>query len=614
MRRVQPWPIALFGTGLVLLFIGERILADDAAIRWIIDALGAAALVAGFAGRLRERAAAPDDLRRVLTTVVAFMAVAVAGAAASWLASGAVTGGLGLDDEGAARFRGVVNALWPIVVACGVLPLLFMEVSLQGVAAAPVVETRRVHRSGEAGLLVALALSLLFALNYLASEHNWREDLSYAKTTRPSAATALLVESFSEPVRVVLFFPAANEVEEEVLPYFETLAQHNDLITVERVDHDAEPALARELKARKNGTVVLVRGDKTESYSLGTDIDKAKKKLKKLDEEMHKRLLKVAKPQLVAYVTTGHGERTWDRGDEEDARARIKDLRSLLQLFNYKIETLGLADGLASEMPDDASVVIVPGPTTELLDEEAATLRDYLARGGSVLVFLDPEQEVRLDNLLGPLGVTFVPQVLAHDTNYIPRTHKISDRTLLFSDRFTTHAAVKALQKNSSRFPIVMSQVGYFETGKGESGDTPEVVLKSLAKTWADLDGDLQFGGEGETRKTFDIAVAAEVPGPPPEGEGAEPTPGRLLAFADCDLASDLALRNDGNTNLLADSLKWLVGEEDLVGEMTTEEDVRIQHTRKEDVWWFYSTTFGIPLCILGAGLLVSVRRRRTSR
>jgi hypothetical protein len=34
----------------------------------------------------------------------------------------------------------------------------------------------------------------------------------------------------------------------------------------------------------------------------------------------------------------------------------------------------------------------------------------------------------------------------------------------------------------------------------------------------------------------------------------------------------------------------------------TSEEDVKIAHTRAEDVIWFYATVFAVPLIILGAG------------
>ena len=353
--------------------------------------------------------------------------------------------------------------------------------------------------------------------------------------------------------------------------------------------------------------MVLIHGENSESYDIGTDADKAKNKLKKLDEEIHKRLIKVAKPELVAYLTTGHGERDWT-STEDSEKAGIGDLRTLLRMFNYKVQRLGLAEGLATEVPEDASVVIVVGPSREFMPEEIASLQAYAARGGDLLVSLDPEEDVLLTEVLAPLGVEFFPQTLTHDTEFLPKTKEISDRQLLFSTRFSSHPSVKPLQKNASRFPVVMARTGYLEAAKQPADGKPEVVLKSMPKTWADTDGDLEFSAADEKRKVYNIGMAVERT--VSMGDDEEEVSARTLVLADADMISDMALRNEGNTNLVANGLKWLIGEEALAGVLTSEEDQKIQHTRKKDMWWFYSTTFGIPALVMGVGVLVTIRRR----
>ena len=48
-----------------------------------------------------------------------------------------------------------------------------------------------------------------------------------------------------------------------------------------------------------------------------------------------------------------------------------------------------------------------------------------------------------------------------------------------------------------------------------------------------------------------------------------------------------------------------------LLGGVKAEEDVRILHTKEEDVVWFYTTIFGMPLLILGIGVVYNRLRRR---
>ena len=617
MRRVQIWPVATYLAGLALFYIAERLFPASMAARVALDAVAGLLVLAAVGKRLMERSAAEDDLRAVLGPVLVFMAGGLVAVALHWLAAEPVVGALGLDDEGAHRFKVVVHCLWPIALAATVIPLGFMEVSLQSSASAPVLEVARIHRSAEAGLVIALALSLLFAVNFLAHEHNVREDLSYSKTTAPGSATLLLVESLTEPLQIVLFFPAANDVKEEVEPYFDALAATNERVTLQVADHDAEPALAKELKAQKNGTVVLSMGENAESYQLGTDIDKAKSKLRKLDKEVYKRLVEVAKPALVAYLTTGHGERSWTKADD-DLRYGIKDLKTLMQVFGYSLQQLGMNDLLSDGVPDDATVVMIVGPTEELMPVEIARLQSFMDGGGDVWVFLDPEQEVLLEGLLAPLGVAFQPEMLAHDGNFYPVSGHPSDHKWLISDRFGSHAAVKVLQKASKSNGVLMVGAGHLTQIDGVEGLEPTVVVKSQPRTWADLDGDFRFSRDDEKRKVYDICLAVERE--VTDAVTSETTESRVLIFADADAFSDWPIQGDrkvtpmrvvGNSNLIAGGLKWLQGEEDLAGEITSEEDVTIKHTRKKDLWWLYSTTFGIPLAVLGVGLLVTQRRKR---
>ena len=57
--------------------------------------------------------------------------------------------------------------------------------------------------------------------------------------------------------------------------------------------------------------------------------------------------------------------------------------------------------------------------------------------------------------------------------------------------------------------------------------------------------------------------------------------------------------------------MQWFLGEEQIIGDTATEEDIRIEHTRDEDKLWFYATSFGAPLPLLAFGLWIALKRRR---
>ena len=81
--------------------------------------------------------------------------------------------------------------------------------------------------------------------------------------------------------------------------------------------------------------------------------------------------------------------------------------------------------------------------------------------------------------------------------------------------------------------------------------------------------------------------------------------------MADSDALADGVLQNLGNAYLALDTLRWITGEESISGVVSSEEDVPIQHTRAQDVLWFYATVLLAPALVLGVGFFVTRRRGR---
>ncbi len=58
---------------------------------------------------------------------------------------------------------------------------------------------------------------------------------------------------------------------------------------------------------------------------------------------------------------------------------------------------------------------------------------------------------------------------------------------------------------------------------------------------------------------------------------------------------SDAAIRAGANGLFALDALRWLGGEESFAEEITTSEDVRIEHTKEKDQVWFWATILVAP-------------------
>lgn len=496
------------------------------------------------------------------------------------------------------------------MLLAGLFPLLLIDLAI--VSSPLAVQPLRVKQAIDNGLVGALGLCLVFPLNYLATEHNERWDLAYFKTTEVGGSSQALVTNLTEPVTARIFLPTSSDVRSELVPYFEELEAANPaMFRVEVLDHAAEPVLAKELKIRDNGYVALTLNDGTDdavtkSWKIGDELDRAKRNLKKLDQEFQKRLLDLAKGERKAYFTVGHGEFNWKSGDLPDDK--LVNLKKLLQTLNFDVKELGLKDGLGDEIPDDATVVFVVGPEEPFLPAENEALKAYIDGGGALVVAVEPGRDPMVE-VLGHVGVKAAEGTLASEAQFLRRSGDKSDRMNIVTNRYSSHESTTTLSKYSRQLHLVTPGAGYLEESGGGRGKVT-VTVRSDSTTWADLDGGLEYDAETEKKDVRALAMAAS--GPAGTDDEGNPTEYRVLVTSDATMFSDLILANKANLQFVYDAANWVMGEEELSGTVENEEDIKIEHTQEDQAIWFYSTVMGLPLIILMLGA-VRVRRRRSA-
>ncbi|MBM3945651.1 MAG: hypothetical protein FJ317_09240, partial [SAR202 cluster bacterium] len=106
-----------------------------------------------------------------------------------------------------------------------------------------------------------------------------------------------------------------------------------------------------------------------------------------------------------AYVLTGHGERSTTRNvstNEIGTEGLDLAIEGLLR-DNYAVQSLNLLQ--LRDVPTDAAVIIVAGPTQDLDDNERAAIDRYLTRGGRMLFLLDPNTPFAFANLIAEWGI-----------------------------------------------------------------------------------------------------------------------------------------------------------------------------------------------------------------
>jgi hypothetical protein len=509
---------------------------------------------------------------------------------------------LGLDEEGRAKAQVVAQSGLALLWFLSTIPLFTVD---RVQAASPVMlPIGRVSEAGYGGLSVAFAIAMLFPLNYLAHENNVRWDHSYFKTSSPGDVTVGTLDALDAPIQAWLFFPSTSDVTEEVRTYFDQIQSVN--LEVAYVDQALEAELAKELKVQKNGTIALVRGtgedQQVQRIRIGDDLSKAERKLKKLDEEVSKALLKLAADPKQAYITVGHGEMYWKKSASVLPARTIQTVRDELKRLNFKVTELGAAQGLASEVPEDADLVLVMGPTDAFMAEELTALDDYRSGGGALMVALDPGSKADMSGLLTPVGLSYSGEsVLVGETNIWVATRRPTDRYNIFTNKVSTHPSVTTLSRNS-RTRALLTPLAAPLTQLDNPPFKVEITVRSLDEVWLDQTRNLRFDRGVEERKGWPLAAAIS---------GAEDADFRMVVMGDSTWASDLVLPlSMGNQEYLRDSIAWLVAEPSQGGTVNNEEDVKIRHTKKDDAWMFYGSTMLIPIVLLGFGM-IRVRSRR---
>jgi hypothetical protein len=304
--------LPLYALGLFMVFAGERIAASSDATRLVLSGFGVAA--AGIATVLRfvSSGRLEAERRRVERILAAFSAIGLF-ALVVYFATNTDKGRaiLGIAKAAAdtrARIDGATTVVWIVLLVVSLPPLVFGEIALAPMRSADRIESRRVSAAVLSGLTLAFAAAYCALFTYSAGELEKKIDFSYYRTARPGDSTKKILESAGEPIKVMAFFPALSEVGGEIAGYLADLKGLSPNVEVASYDRLLVPAIAKEAKVGQDGVIVLARGSSHETVTIGDDMKTAGAKLKSLDADFQKALLKVLRTQRTAYLTVGHGE------------------------------------------------------------------------------------------------------------------------------------------------------------------------------------------------------------------------------------------------------------------------------------------------------------------
>lgn len=453
---------------------------------------------------------------------------------------------------------------------------------------------------------ILVVMGILAAINYISSREHKRWDLTTAREFSLSPQTAKVLRGLDAPLKMTVF---SREVEftryKDLLSGYEYASKQVD---IQYVDPDKKPTVARQYQIQQYGTVAIEYKGRLERV------------LNPEEQGVTNAIIKIVSgEERKVYFTQGHGEKDTLNGD----RTGYTGISAQLTHDNYKSEKVVLAQ--TGEVPADATVVVVAGPRTDFLTAELDALRRYLAKGGKLMLLIDPPDKAEaggLGNLIAlahEWGVDVGSNVVV-DISGVGRFLG-TDETVPVVATYPTHPIVQNFDLLTA-FPVARSASPV--TG-GVGTRFAQAFAETGPKSWADSDvKTIATGGEikyeedkGDKRGPIAIgsAVAAPVDAPAADGKEA-PKDGpkretRVVVIGDSDFASNMALGIQGNRDLFLNALSWLAQQENLIAIRPAEKgDTRITMTASQQRVVQILVLFLIPIAILGVGGYTWWRRR----
>lgn len=298
---------------------------------------------------------------------------------------------------------------------------------------------------------------------------------------------------------------------------------------------------------------------------------------------------------------------------------------------SYDVRPVDLtAEG--TEVPDAVRVLIVQGPETPLSESEGEALRAFLARGGNMLLmvqplaidetqaFPNPQPHPVLDGLLAEYGVA-VPEGMVID-------HRSSGRVTLSSSG-AGYVVPYPL------WPIVVPASAHAMveglTGVLLPWSSPLDLSRADTTTVTPLLATTEFGqhltGPHPLNPQFDWNSIAANLRPQPmaaailprtsggaDAEGGESAGGRLVLVGDADFASNRFVGGEaGNIVFLTNAVDWLAQDESLIqirAKLRSAPPLLYSSERMRDLAK-YGNLIGVPLLFVLIGAWRLARRRR---
>lgn len=432
------------------------------------------------------------------------------------------------------------------------------------------------------GAMISLVLVLLVAINFLGARKTKTFDFSSAQQNTLSDQSKQLMKTVAGELKIFFFYKEGVEGLSQTRRAFQDLIKkyqdEGPSIQLRFVEVNQNPKLAEDYGVNKGTGMVFV-----EYQGRRTKIDKID------EQELTGAIVKLLREKdKKVYYVIGHGEGNLEESKEPSGMNAFK---KLLEGSRYSVNPIRLSQ--TGDVPSDADILAIVGPSQAFLDSEITAVEKYLERGGRLFLTLRPSGHSGLETVIRRMGLTLhkdvVVQVMKTQLGNAvnPKVTPVSDfsKTNVITKPFTNGGFVVMRLPGSltmsSPIPSGMTVEPMVRTDQNSMA-FPDTSFSGDAKAGPFITGVLVKGQWESSKKGTDEAVR----------------PFEAVVYSDSEfLANELLYRNL-NRDLVLNSIAYL-GDEQQIISITPKEVGVTEMTMTETNFYLFIFGFIIPLPLI---------------
>jgi hypothetical protein len=423
-----------------------------------------------------------------------------------------------------------------------------------------------------------LVFCILGLVNYLAFKNPSQLDLSEKKMNSLRKQTIKVLGSIEGEVQVEVFAKKADHANISTL--FKLYLVHNTNLSVKYIDVDTRPDLVKESNITQAPTIVVKKGNRTARFTRTREL------------ELTNALYKVSRDkESIICVDSSHSRLSWFSEDKNHHSA----LRVLLGKEGFRVEDYKL---VSNEPLNACDALVLWGVEIDLEDMEIASIRNFMEKGRSVLISINPQFNgdtiPKFRGFLKELGFK-VHNLLAIS----PKSHvQGSKGSVPIAAGFDSKHPIFEGFQGYAFFPL--STVLEFDKTKISKGSE---LIKSSPVSWGESDF-LNLD-----KKSFDEKV--DLPGPLTFALANEfENKSRVAIFSNSSFVSNNFTKYAGHFSIVVNTISWLTRNDQLITfDRTTIKDEPIFISAPQLGIIFFFSVVVLPILLIIASIVIYRRR-----